>query len=74
MGQPNVSIADGEVVHVPPSQQTCQGPVPKPGEPLVLEDRPEVEPLVQPRPDMWLKPPLEEKTPIKAKPEPHGKK
>jgi hypothetical protein len=32
MGKPNVSIADPALVYVPPSQQGCQVPVPKPGE------------------------------------------
>jgi len=44
MGKPNVSTADGDLVHVPPSQQSCQGPVPKPGEPLVPGPKPEIDP------------------------------
>lgn len=39
MGKHNVSIADPETQVVPPSQQSAQGPVPKPGELLVLKNR-----------------------------------
>jgi hypothetical protein len=32
-----VTIVDGTVMYVPPSQQECQGPVEKPGEPVPVE-------------------------------------
>jgi hypothetical protein len=38
MGNPNVTIADPELVYVPPSQQSCQRPVAKPGEPLIPDE------------------------------------
>jgi hypothetical protein len=41
-----VTLVDADVMHVPPSQQTCHGPVEKPGEPL----RPEAESGVESEP------------------------
>lgn len=44
-----VTIVDGTVMYVPPSQQECQGPAEKPGEPVPAEDRPEVNPELGPK-------------------------
>jgi hypothetical protein len=47
-----------DLLHIPPSQQSAQGPVPKPGEPIVPKTVPPPEaPVVNPLPKLNRVPP-----------------
>jgi hypothetical protein len=43
-----------DLLHIPPSQQSAQGPVPKPGEPIVPETAKPEAPVVNPLPKPLL--------------------